>query len=477
MIDRSISTLKWLLFLGLLTACGQTAVSPDEQLRDIINTHRLTGDPSQGRELPSISDPLAQLGMQLFYTQALSGAGDAACVSCHHPLLGGDDGLPLSIGVGADDPALLGPGRTHPEGALVARNAPTTFNCGLWDEVMFWDGRVESLGKTPLKNGGDGQGIHTPDRVFHYADPEAGANLVEAQSRFPVTADVEMRGFDFGMSGQNGSDIRNALAANIGDYGDGAGTIPSNDWLPFFQSAFNSDANAEELITYASIAHAIGEYERSQLFVETAWKAYVQGDDEAISASAKRGAILFYGRAGCAACHAGDFFTDEQFYVTAVPQIGYGTVPYDDDWGRYSETGDEADRYAFRVPTLLNVEVTEPYGHDGAYQTLEGIVRHMVNPETAVAVYAFNQFDSSIHMVNSKQHTEEALAQLHENRSKNIKTLVSMTLTDEEIDDIVEFLLTLTDPCVKEPACLAPWIPSESLPDPDGLRLDAVFQN
>ena len=123
------------------------------QLRTIINQNKLTGDPSSGRHLPQITDPLPQLGLKLFFTKALSGNNDTACVSCHHPVLGGDDDLSLSIGVDADAPDLLGPGRTHPDGPTVPRNAPTTFNVALWDQVMFHDGRVESLDKLPGQNG------------------------------------------------------------------------------------------------------------------------------------------------------------------------------------------------------------------------------------------------------------------------------------------------------------------------------------
>ena len=142
-----------ILILGsvasLVGCATQTETSDlDVRLADIISSHGLTGDPSRGRVLPDISEPLPQLGMQLFFTKALSGNQDTACVSCHHPWLGGGDGLPMSIGIDADQPDLLGPGRTHPEGPRVPRNAPTTFNAGLWDQVMFFDGRIESLGKT-----------------------------------------------------------------------------------------------------------------------------------------------------------------------------------------------------------------------------------------------------------------------------------------------------------------------------------------
>jgi hypothetical protein len=181
--------------LVLFAACGDSdSPGTDESLRALMSERGLTGDASAGRNLPDIGDPLPQLGMKLFFTKALGGDFDAACVSCHHPALGGGDALSLSIGVGADDPDLLGPGRTHPQGPLVPRNAPATFNMACWDSAIFWDGRAESLGKTSGANGDDGQGIRTPDSPLGTADPLEGDTLPTAQSRFPVTSDAEMRG-------------------------------------------------------------------------------------------------------------------------------------------------------------------------------------------------------------------------------------------------------------------------------------------
>ncbi len=173
-----------LLLLASLTlaACAapQTATPLDEALRQEIVALGLTGDPSLGRDLPAIDEPLAQLGKQLFFSKALSGDMDVACASCHYPLLAGGDGLAVGVGVGALEPDVLGPGRTRPdELANVPRNASTTFNIGLWDQALFWDGRVESLGKTAGANGGDALGICTPDEHFPDADPLAGADLVE----------------------------------------------------------------------------------------------------------------------------------------------------------------------------------------------------------------------------------------------------------------------------------------------------------
>ena len=130
--------------------------------------------------------------MKLFFTKALGGDKDSACVTCHHPLLGGGDGLALSIGVGAAEPDLLGPGRTHPAGYFnVPRNAPTTFNIGLWDQVLFFDGRVESLGKTAGMNGDDGLGIRTPDTHLGIADPNAGDIFGHGPGALP--SDVQRR--------------------------------------------------------------------------------------------------------------------------------------------------------------------------------------------------------------------------------------------------------------------------------------------
>ncbi len=487
---KTILALISLIIISSLLISGCSTSARDQELRAIIEAEGLTGDPSIGRDLPDISDPLPQLGMMLFYTKALSAQQDAACVSCHHPSLGGGDGIPMSIGVDADVPELLGPGRTHVSGPLVPRNAPTTFNSGMWDAFMFHDGRVESKGKTPGANGADGYGIRTPDRPWGYPDPDAGANLVVAQARFPVTAEDEMRGFDFGTGHGNTLEIRDEttrtmLAEILGGYGYGEGILEQNEWLAEFQKAYESDEDAESLIIFENIVHAIGEYERSQVFVDTPWRAYVQGDDDAISASAKSGAILFFtpveeGGAGCSVCHSGDFFTDEDFHVIAIPQIGRGKASGtygDDDWGRYLETQDPADKYAFRTPSLLNVEVTGPYGHDGAYEALEMVVRHKMDVVTAVNNYDFSMLAPDIRTYNAEGYTQAALEQLKENRRNDITTIEDLFLSDQDVEDIVDFLHTLTDPCTKDRNCLAPWIPDATTPNPDGLQLEAVDQD
>ena len=455
----------------------------DMQLRAIIAEQGLSGNPAAGREIPSIDDPLAQLGKKLFFTKALGGDMDSACASCHLPTLGGGDGLPLSIGVGAPDPDLIGPGRSHPDMEFtVPRNAPTTFNIALWDKVIFHDGRIESLGGTPGLNGADGFGIRTPEVALGKLDPLAGANLAVAQSRFPTTSAEEMRGFDFAAKESN-QDCREHLAARLGDYGNGAGELDPNYWVAEFEAVYGPASTPEELVTEQRIADAIGEYERSQTFVETPWKDYVQGDLSAMSEAAKRGALLFYrateeGGANCASCHSGDFFTDEGFHVLAVPQIGRGKgdgLTRTDDFGRFRETRQLKDLYAFRTPSLINVTVTGPWGHDGAYATLEGMVRHNLNPAAAVESYDWDQLGEYVPVEYAAVNTQKALARLEYNRSQGLDTVEVVDLDDSQVADLLAFLEALTDPCVTDEACLAPWMPAEDELDPDGERLDAYL--
>ncbi len=455
---------------GKCDDCNTSEVTIDDELRSIIKQEELTGDPSIGLNLPTIESQKAQLGMKLFFTKALGGDKDSACVTCHHPMLGGGDRLSLSIGVEALDPDLLGPGRVYDPHAshydngyaLVPRNAPSTYNVALFKRDLFWDGRVENV----IDN--NQTGIRTPDTALGVIDDSAGANLAVAQARFPVTSNEEMRGFNFEVNTGNDA-ARTHLALRLSD--DTASDYIPNTWQNEFTPVYGDNS-----ITFANIVDAIGEYERSQVFVDSPWKKYVQGDSNAISDAAKRGAKLFfnsYGDGGmsCTTCHSGDFFTDESFHVMAVPQVGQGKNDNYEDLGRFNQTA--SDKYAFRTPTLLNVEMTGPWGHDGAYTTLEAMVRHMVNPDEAIANYDFSQLDESVNTTDSTANTQKVLAQLQANKAFGISPHQNVSATDEQIADLVAFLEALTDPCLKDRECVGKWIP-ENVAGPDGLQLNAV---
>lgn len=466
----------------------------DDDLNDIIAANALSGDPTTGRNLPTISDPLAQLGKLLFFSKSLSGDFDTACASCHHPALGGGDALSLAIGTGTTDPDVVGPGRARTDDLPnVGRHSQSVFNVGLFDAGLFHDSRIESLGKEAGMNGA-GSGIRTPDSPFGVADPAAGSSLPAAQARFPVAVPSEMRGSL--LPAADDETVRNHLAARIGDYGSGQGEIANNNWLPEFQAAFNSTDPADQLITFDNIALAIAEYERSMIFVDTPWKSYVEGNAGALTAQQKQGAKLFFQNspagAGCAQCHSGDFFTDEMHTTIAFPQIGPGKgdgANLDDDFGREQQTGLATDRFRFRTPTLLNLAVTAPYSHAGVYRTIEDAVNHYAVPQVI-----FNNFLGRGGVCELPQFGARAdCATLYPNIGSYFDAAL-MKVLDEQANDpdgtfpdisnlqqsdfpmIRAFLMTLTDPCVSDRTCLAPWVPGAA-EAPDDHQLNAVDRN
>jgi cytochrome c peroxidase len=489
--------------VGPLTGapCTDAAVPPsaaDTSLRFLLAQNGITGNARAGRNLPSIDDPLPQLGKLLFFSKALSAPRDTACASCHHPALGGGDKLAVSIGTGAANPDVLGPGRRLANGPLrVGRNANTIFNIALYDSGLFWDSRVESLGKLAGRNGG-GSGIRTPDSAFGFADPNAGATLPAAQARFPVAGPAEMLGAGFqGITGNE--PIRNHLAARLGDYGTGQGQLPASQWLAKFRAAFgNPVGTAQELITFANIARAIAEYQRSATFVESPFARYARGDNAALTEQQKQGALLFFrrtadGGAQCVQCHRGESFTGETHHALGFPQVGPGLgdgTGGTDDFGRGRETRGANERYQFRTAALLNVEVTGPWGHSGAYGTLEQAIEHYITPDATLGTFLsarswcsvppFETIDCGATVADVTRNSQAALAKLR--TEQMMMPGVAMPAVDPArlgptaVADLKAFMLSLTDPCVKDRACLAKWIPAPG-EAPDGLQLNAVDAN
>ena len=479
----------------LLTACideGSSKVSQptyttgnssniDAELNSLIQAKGLRGDPVSTTP-PSIDKATSQLGKRLFFSKSLSGNRDTACVTCHHPLLGGGDNLSLPIGVDSVNPELLGHQRRHKQGSegydggpTVPRNAPTTFNIAAWNKTIFFDGRLEAVDN----------GIRTPEVDIYTADPRAGQNLIHAQARFPVTSPEEMKGFSH--EDKDNQQIREFLAQRLGGYGAAAGELPRPDyWLQKFRGVFNKpNASAQEVITEQNISFLLSEYQRSQFFMDSPWSRYVRGDKAALSNHEKAGASLFFteqskGGAGCASCHSGDFFTDEKFHNIGMPQLGRGKGDIGQngqtvhDYGRFRETKIESDKFAFRTPTLLNIETTGPWGHAGAYTSLEATVRHHLNPQTALNNYKWNQLEQPgiQNLGQMKRNTQQALD--HHNFG-----LSPQNLNDTQVGQLVAFLKSLTDPCTKSASCLSPWIlyDNDTDQDPNGDQLIAIGLN
>jgi cytochrome c peroxidase len=134
------------------------------------------------------------------------------------------------------------------------------------------------------------------------------------------------------------------------------------DYVKAFETAFGKDG-----ITKDNIERALATYQRTIVAGEAPFDRWVNGDENAIDAAAKRGFALFAGKARCAECHSGPAFTDGSFH-----DIGSAK---DDDIGRGRLFPKSVKlQYAFKTPTLRDVARRGPYMHDGSVPTLEAVI-------------------------------------------------------------------------------------------------------
>jgi cytochrome c peroxidase len=166
------------------------------------------------------------------------------------------------------------------------------------------------------------------------------------------------------------------------------------EYAKMFIAAFD-DVDDPMDITITHIANAIGAFEGLEWqSYDSPFDAFLNGDTAALSPAQRAGAMLFYGKAGCADCHSGPLLTDQEFHALALPGFGPGrTRPFDPivrDVGRMAVTDRLEDAYRFKTPSLRNVALTAPYGHNGAYPTLEGIVRHHLQPLKSLTAWTRN---------------------------------------------------------------------------------------
>ncbi len=380
------------------------------------------------------------LGKVLFFDKILSGNQNISCGTCHHGLTDTGDGLSLPVGEGARGLGVArdtgsGPDAIHER---VPRNAPPLFTLGAIEiDTLFYDGRVQIDATQP-------SGFSTPAGVDLPLNLE---NVLAAQAMFPVTSPTEMAG----QAGENPiADA--AVAGNLAgidgvwaQLADRLRNIP--EYVSLFNEAFGITANQ---ITYAHAANAISAFER------VAWRAdnspfdrFLRGNKKAMSKSAKKGMKLFYGDAGCSSCHSGTYLTDMDFHAIAMPQVGQGKghgVGGQEDMGRAGVTGDPSDGYEFRTPPLRNVALTGPWGHSGAFDTLEGVVRHHLDPETSLDDYDCSTEPrlpsrADLDAVDCLVMNDPALVA----NIRNANELDEINLSEKKIAYLMDFLHALTD--------------------------------
>jgi cytochrome c peroxidase len=121
-------------------------------------------------------------------------------------------------------------------------------------------------------------------------------------------------------------------------------------------------------INMDSIAKAIAVFERTLEPGTAPFDRWIEGDEQAISAPAKRGFVLFNGKGNCSACHSGWRFTDDKFHDigTTTTDRGRGAV----------DNSDELMQFAFKTPTLRSVALRPPYMHNASATTLVDVMKH-----------------------------------------------------------------------------------------------------
>jgi cytochrome c peroxidase len=190
----------------------------------------------------------------------------------------------------------------------LGRQSPTVLNHA-WGDRFFWDGRAATL---------------------------------EEQAKGPIEADVEMN--------MPLPKLTTKLKA-----------VP--DYVAWFNKVFPNEG-----ITADSIAKAIATYERTVVSSHAPFDAWIEGDEKAISESAKRGFVLFNGKASCAGCHSGWNFTDNKFHDIGIASEDIGRGKYD-----------AKARHAFKTPSLRDTAQRAPFMHNGSVPDLDAVIIHYVS--------------------------------------------------------------------------------------------------
>lgn len=348
----------------------------------------------------AILNDKAALGKLLFFETRLSEPEGQSCASCHDPL------------TGFADPEAYAPTSSGAlEWVFGARNAPSaayaSFSPPLhYDETIasyvggqFWDGRVDTL---------------------------------REQAEGPFLNPLEMHNYNKWLV------IEKLIDAGL---------------APAFRKVYGKNSlrlrtDADANAAFSNIADAIAEYERSAEVnrFNSKFDQVLRGKDQLTEQEAL-GLTLFNGKARCGFCHPstvqggepGPLFTNFLYTNLGIPKnwdspflyMSSEINPFGEDFTdvglgntvhEFYPEGAMWEDGKFKTPTLRNVELTAPYGHNGFFQSLKEIV----------------------HFYNTRDVAKEAWppSEVYDNVNERIGNL---GLTDEEEDAIVAFLKTLTD--------------------------------
>lgn len=270
-----------------------------------------------------------ELGRQLYFDTRLSSNNTVSCASCHHP----DDGYGrhTQFGVGVN-------------GQQGGRNSPVSYNRILSD-LQFWDGRAGSLeeqAKGPIANPIEMGNTH-----------DAAVKTLKG-----IPGYVEQFDKVFGRDSVNIDNVAKAIAAFERCLVTGPAPYDFAEGMRAFKNLSQDDL--EELKEDNPVAYK--RYEQLAAGVKS----------QPMSESALRGRDLFFeARIGCSLCHVGANLADEKYH-----NLGIGMQADKPDLGRFVVTKSEADKGAFKTPTIRNVAASAPYMHDGSLKTLGDVIDH-----------------------------------------------------------------------------------------------------
>lgn len=445
-------------------------VSTDDELQAVIAQVNL-----EPIDLGASQDEAqVALGEALFFDKEISGNRDISCATCHHPLLHGGDGLALPFGTGAKG---LGTARRiGVDRELVPRNAPEIFNRGApqWS-TMFWDGRVVDEFDYFGSPAGD-------------ALPEGLQSSLAVQAMFPPTSRDEMRGKsgDMCRPDEGQPQVQNVFdRVPVSDEGSASDSeLEINEvalvedadlkgiWaaltdrllsIPEYRQLFAAAYPETPLgdLGFQHAANAIAAYEIAAFsFADSPWDRYLAGELDAMSPEAKKGALLFYGKAACSNCHSGVLLTDQKYHNVGAPQFGPGKDETGLDYGRYLETGDPTDKFAFRTAPLRNVALTGPWFHNGAYERLEDVVRHKLNAGQSLGNYSGDDLPSDLRA--TLRNESAVIAEIMSTLDPLMTT--SRELNAQEFSQLITFLHALSSPAAGDLAHLVPETVPSGLP-------------
>ncbi|HKC87755.1 MAG TPA: cytochrome c peroxidase, partial [Blastocatellia bacterium] len=307
------------------------------------------------------------------------------------------------------------------------RRTPMVANTAFFPNLM-WNSRFASLSNDPFDNS-DGFLFPPPEGLSLSYLP----HLLVAQAFIPPTERVEVAGFAF--PGDN-FDIRNEVLRRINGVA---------EYRKRFGKIFHS-VRAGGPISFDMFGSAIAEFEFTLVFADAPIDQFARGQKNALTDEQKRGALLFFGKARCVACHkvsgeSNEMFSDFSQHVIGVPQIAplNGNVTFDgpgqnEDFGLEQITGDPNDRYMFRTSPIRNVALQPAFFHNGAFTRLEDAVRHHLDVFTSARNYSPGAAGVAPDLIAPMGPIEPVLARVDPILAAPIN------LTDEEFSQLVDFV-------------------------------------